>query len=76
MSTHSSIEINIAGMSCGGCSAAVTRALEAVAGVISTTVTLNPGKAHIVFDATQTSRAALETTIEEAGYDIIPEARA
>ncbi|WP_373975270.1 cation transporter [Chitinibacter sp. SCUT-21] len=64
------IEIEIEGMSCGGCTASVTRVLEAVAGVQSATVTLTPGQAHIVFDATQTSRAELETKIEEAGYDI------
>ncbi|QLG87862.1 heavy-metal-associated domain-containing protein [Chitinibacter bivalviorum] len=64
------IEIGIEGMSCGGCTASVTRVLEAVAGVQSATVTLNPGKAQIVFDATQTSREVLETSIEEAGYDI------
>jgi copper chaperone len=66
------IELKIEGMSCGGCTAAVTRVLEAVAGVHSATVTLNPGTARIVFDATQTSRAELETKIEEAGYDIKP----
>jgi copper chaperone len=64
------IDIRIEGMSCGGCTASVTRVLEAVAGVQSATVTLNPGNARIVFDATQTSRAVLETSIEEAGYDI------
>lgn len=64
------IEIEIEGMSCGGCTASVTRVLEAVAGVQSATVTLNPGKARIVFDATQTSRAVLANKIEEAGYDI------
>jgi copper chaperone len=64
------IDIRIEGMSCGGCTASVTRVLEAVAGVKSATVTLNPGNARIVFDATQTSRAVLETSIEEAGYDI------
>lgn len=64
------IDIRIEGMSCGGCTASVTRVLEAVAGVKNATVTLNPGNARIVFDATQTSRAVLETSIEEAGYDI------
>jgi copper chaperone len=64
------IEIGIEGMSCNGCTGRVTRVLELVAGVQKAHVTLNPGKAQIVFDATQTSRAALESQIEEAGYDI------
>ncbi|MBM5575550.1 MULTISPECIES: heavy-metal-associated domain-containing protein [Deefgea] len=64
------IDIQIDGMTCGGCTAGVTRVLQAVTGVQSANVTLNPGAAHIVFDAQQTSRAALETAIEEAGYDI------
>lgn len=65
-----SIEIQIEGMTCGGCTARVTRALQAVTGVQSANVTLNPGAAQIVFDANQTSRLALETTLEEAGYAI------
>ena len=69
MST-SSIDIKIDGMTCTGCTGRVTRILQAVAGVESADVTLNPGAAHIVFDITQTNRAALETTVEEAGYAI------
>ena len=64
------VVIEIEGMSCAGCTASVTHVLQAVAGVQSTQVTLNPGAAHIVFDANQTSRAALENIIEDAGYAI------
>ena len=64
------ITIEIEGMSCGGCTASVTRVLQAVAGVQSVQVTLNPGAAQIVFDAHQTSRALLENIIEDAGYAI------
>lgn len=64
------IEIKIDGMTCGGCTASVTRVLQTVAGVLSVNVTLNPGAAQIVFDTNQTSRLALETTLEEAGYAI------
>ncbi|MGL4996286.1 MAG: heavy-metal-associated domain-containing protein [Deefgea sp.] len=68
--TMETVEIQIEGMTCGGCTASVMRVLQAVTGVQSANVTLNPGAAQIVFDANQTSRVALETTIEEAGYAI------
>ena len=65
------IEIRIEGMSCGGCVAGVTRKLQAQPGVEEVQVTLQPGSARIRFDPAQTSQSALESAIEEAGFDVI-----
>ncbi|HEX7329678.1 MAG TPA: heavy metal-associated domain-containing protein [Casimicrobiaceae bacterium] len=61
--------IEVGGMTCQGCVASVTRVLKAVPGVSDANVTLEPGSATVVFDATQTNVAALRAAIEDAGYD-------
>jgi len=64
-------EIRIDGMSCGGCVANVTRKLQAVAGVQSVDVQLQPGLAKVHFDDAATSLAALESVIDEAGFEVV-----
>lgn len=61
--------IAVAGMTCGGCVASVTRALKAVPGVHEVQVTLTPGAAKVSFDESNTSEADIKTAIEDAGYD-------
>ena len=46
-----SVELNVSGMSCGHCEAAVTRALKSVPGVSDATVDLKNGKAVVQGDA-------------------------
>ncbi|TJZ69046.1 heavy-metal-associated domain-containing protein [Chitiniphilus eburneus] len=65
------INIGIEGMSCGGCVASVTRALQAVEGVTDVAVTLAPGAASVTFDPADTDRRTIETAIEDAGYDVV-----
>ncbi|AOX99101.1 heavy-metal-associated domain-containing protein [Jeongeupia sp. USM3] len=65
------IEIRIDGMSCGGCVASVTRALQAVDGVKTVSVTLDPPQARVDFDAADTDAAEIERAVEDAGYDVI-----
>lgn len=62
--------INVKGMTCGGCSAAITRALEATPGVRNVTVDL-PGSAVTVhYDESAATLAALKSAIEGAGYEV------
>ncbi len=63
-------EINIGGMTCGGCVASVTRALKAVAGVGDVAVTLAPGSARVTFDESAVTEADLRGAIEDAGFDV------
>lgn len=62
--------IDIGGMTCGGCVASVTRVLKAVPGVHDVDVTLDPGRATISYDPTQTGVPVLTQAIEDAGYDV------
>ena len=62
--------LNVTGMTCQGCVASVTRVLKAVPGVADVVVTLQPGTATVVYDATRTTLPVLKAAIEDAGYDV------
>ena len=61
--------ITIGGMSCQGCVKNISGVLTAIAGVDSAEVTLEPPLAQVGFDPQQTTRAALQAAIEDAGFD-------
>lgn len=60
--------ISITGMHCQHCSAAVTKALEALPGVSGVSVSLEQGQA--VLNAGTNSDAVLRTAIEDIGFDV------
>jgi copper chaperone len=59
------IELEITGMTCGHCKAAVENALKSVAGVSDVSVQLEAGKASV---KGQTDVAALIAAVAEEGY--------
>lgn len=60
--------ISIEGMHCQHCSAAVTKALEALSGTSNVTVSLEKGQAQLEVGAN--SDAALREAIEDIGFDV------
>ena len=64
------VRFDIKGMSCQGCVASVTRVLKAVPGVTDVSVTLEPARASVAYDATRTEASALKAAIEDAGYGV------
>ena len=65
------VTIKISGMSCGGCTSSVTKALEQIDGVSAVDVTLEPGQATVEFDEAKTNLATLNTAVEDAGFDVV-----
>ncbi len=61
--------IRISGMHCAHCTAAVTAALQAVAGVSSVSVSLE--KQQAVVEAEGVADAALQAAIEDIGFDVL-----
>jgi copper chaperone len=61
--------IKITGMSCGGCTASVTKVLSETPGVAKADVTLTPGQAVVEFEPARVTRAALCAAIDEAGFE-------
>jgi len=58
-------ELKVEGMSCGHCTAAVERLVSAVAGVVSSTVSL-PNDVVVEFDETKTTLEDLKKTINDS----------
>jgi copper chaperone CopZ len=65
-----STQLQIKGMTCGGCVASVKRVLEALPGVKTADVTLATGSAVVRHnEALDVSR--LKSAIEEAGFEVV-----
>jgi copper chaperone len=60
--------LKVEGMTCGGCVRSVEKALGRVAGVTSTQVDLEQGKAMVEAD-NGLDPSALVAAVEDAGYD-------
>ncbi|MEP6678556.1 MAG: heavy metal-associated domain-containing protein [Betaproteobacteria bacterium] len=62
------VNLNVDGMTCGGCVASVTRVLKATPGVSDAVVELAAKRATVTFDPAQTSVPALKAAVGDAGY--------
>lgn len=62
--------IKVDGMTCGGCAAGVTRALQTVAGVAEVQVDLASKAVTIRFDG-EAQPTAWQQAVENAGFDVI-----
>ena len=62
--------LKVTGMTCGGCTSAVTRALVAIDGVHNVNVSLASGEAKVDFDENMTSPEKLIAAVQDAGYGI------
>ncbi len=66
------VEFRVRGMSCGACEQRIMRALARVDGVVRSAADHRAGQVKVVFDATRTSREAVRSCIEQAGYTALP----
>ena len=62
--------LKVAGMTCGGCTSSVTKALKAVAGVGDVNVSLAAGEATVQYDERLTSPDRLKSAVKGAGYGV------
>lgn len=62
------ITIDIEGMHCGGCTAAVRRGLKTLDGVLYVDVALQPGLATLQVDPSRLTAARIETAFMELGF--------
>ena len=61
------VQLEVRGMSCGGCTSSVQRALEQLPGVTQASVTLRPGIATVTVDPARVSAAEIEAEISARG---------
>lgn len=64
------INLNVSGMSCGGCEKSIRNALLARDGVKEVTASHSAGTVQVEFDAAKISRDDLAAAIEDAGFDV------
>lgn len=69
--TGESVTIDIGGMHCTGCSAAVEKAIHRGEGILNATVNLPGEKAFVEFDSLLTDVDEITGRIEDAGYEVI-----
>jgi copper chaperone len=62
--------LNVSGMTCGGCTAKVTRALSSVPGVEKVDVSLPKKTAEITFDEKRVSVESMGAALRSVGYDV------
>ena len=63
------ITVKVEGMTCGGCQAAVEKAIASLAGVASAKVSLEAGAAEVDFDEAALGLNEIEKAVEEAGFE-------
>ena len=63
--------LNVEGMSCGHCENAVKKAVGALAGVSSVSVSLAEKTVTVDFDPAQVSQEKIASTIEDQGFDVV-----
>ncbi|TCP26614.1 copper chaperone [Scopulibacillus darangshiensis] len=63
--------INVKGMTCGHCEAAVTNALKELSGVSEVKVHLDNGKVDVTFHDGKVSFDQMKEAIEDQGYDVV-----
>ena len=64
------VEMVVSGMTCTMCSTAITRALEAVDGVVSANVNLTTNVAAVHYKSPQVTPKILQETIQSVGYQV------
>lgn len=62
--------LKLTGMTCGGCTAKVAKALKALDGVKDVVVSLPEAAASVRYDERLTSRAQLSSAVQQAGYGV------
>jgi copper chaperone len=66
--------LTVTGMTCGGYTSKVTKALTAIAGVSDVKVSLADGAAVVQYDERATAPEQLKAAVEAAGYGVMADA--
>lgn len=67
----SQVTLEVKGMTCGHCKAAVEGALKELSGVSTVDVDLSSGKVDVNYEDTRVSMNEMQEAVEDQGYDIV-----
>lgn len=62
-------KLDVKGMSCGGCTSSVQRAISGLDGVKTVEVTLQPGSATVEADPARVTAQKIVSTLAAMGYE-------
>jgi copper chaperone CopZ len=62
------LSFDVSGMTCGGCTGSVQRALSKLDGITDAKVSLSPGLATVVIDPARVTASQIESAISLMGY--------
>ncbi len=65
------ITLQVEGMTCGGCTASISRALQTKAGVVSVNACLDSGTVAVDIQPGTIDKLGLKAAVEAAGFDVI-----
>ncbi len=65
------LQLNIKGMTCGGCVNSVKGVLQKIPGVSSVDVSLEQNRATVIYNPEQAKVAQFKAAIEDAGFDVV-----
>jgi copper chaperone len=68
------LHFDVQGMTCGGCTSSVQRALSQLDGVSHVDVTLNPGSASVTVEPGVVTAAQIQSVFDDLGF--VAQARA
>jgi copper chaperone len=63
------LHFDVSGMTCGGCTSSVQRALSQLDGVSHVEVNLNPGSASVTVEPGVVSAAQIESLLDDLGFE-------
>jgi len=66
------ITLKLQGMACASCAVAIEKAIDAVPGVVESSVNFGAEQASVQYDPAQTNLAELEQAVAQAGYSAAP----
>lgn len=65
------LHFQVDGMSCGGCSGKLEKALSEIPGIQAVTASHETGAVTVTLGEHPLPRATIETVIEETGFDVV-----
>jgi copper chaperone len=68
------LHFDVSGMTCGGCTSSVQRALRQLDGVSDVEVSLNPGGAIVTVEPGVVTVAQIEAVLDDLGFQAKPRA--
>jgi copper chaperone CopZ len=65
------ITVSVGGMKCAGCESSLTKALQALSGVVTVEASHSQQRVQISYESTKTDLETLENAIVAAGFQLL-----